>query len=46
MILICRPIGRGNWTPMVMRAPGLLLAKVGDRFPLFGVTWRVAEVRA
>jgi hypothetical protein len=47
-MLILRPAGRGNWHQLVMAIEGPralpLLVKVGDRFPLAGVVWRVVKV--
>ena len=47
-MLILRPVGRGNWATAELsissdRAQPLLV-KVGDRFELAGVTWRVVRV--
>lgn len=48
MLLILRPVGRGNWRTAQLsvdtdRAQPLLV-KVGDRFELAGVTWRVVRI--
>ena len=48
MTLILRPIGRGNWRPVPWlldeaRLPPMLI-KVGDRFTLGGLEWRVSKV--
>ena len=48
MTLVCRPPGRGNWTPVFVefRTPmDLFRFKVGDVFNLCGITLRVAEIR-
>ena len=49
MIVVCKPIGPGNWTPMLLEYAGPQLAPftvaVGERFTLGTVTWRVCEVR-
>lgn len=47
-MLILRPTGRGNWRTAQLsidtdRAQPLLV-KVGDRFPLAGLMWRVVKV--
>lgn len=48
-MLVLKPVGKGNWGPLVMRLDGTraqpLLVRVGDRIELAGVTWRVCEVR-
>lgn len=50
MTVIAKPAGRGNWATVTLLLTGSraqpLLVKVGDRFELAGVTWRVCEVRA
>lgn len=47
-MLILRPIGRGNWKTAQLSVDGdraqPLLVKVGDKFTLAGVTWRVVKV--
>jgi hypothetical protein len=47
-MLILRPVGRGNWTTAQLSFAGQralpLLVKVGDKFPLAGVVWRVVKV--
>jgi hypothetical protein len=49
MSVICKPVGRGNWSPMVLEYGGPQLApftcSVGEQFSLGGVLWRVCEVR-
>jgi hypothetical protein len=49
VIVVCKPIGPGNWTPMLLEYAGPQLAPftvaVGERFTLGTVTWRVCEVR-
>lgn len=48
MTLVCVPIGRGRWAEMRMsyRGPQTapLVARVGERFVVAGVTWRVKRV--
>lgn len=48
MMLICRPVGRGNWHTAQFSVTGEraqpLLVKVGERFTVAGVTWRVVKV--
>jgi hypothetical protein len=48
MMLICRPVGRGNWTTAQFHVTGEraqpLLVKVGERFTVAGVTWRVVRI--
>lgn len=50
MTVIVSPVGRGRWARMTLRYAGPQLApftvRVGERFELGGVTWRVHEVRA
>ena len=47
-MLILRPVGRGNWKTAQLSVDGdraqPLLVKVGDKFTLAGVTWRVVKV--
>ena len=47
-MLILRPQGRGNWTPLVVAVEGLraapLLIKVGQLVPLGGIVWRISKV--
>lgn len=47
-MLILRPTGRGNWKTAQLCVDGdraqPLLVKVGDKFTLAGVTWRVVKV--
>lgn len=48
MRLICRPIGRGCWRPVIVtfRTPGDLFAfRLGERFTLGGITYRVSEIQ-
>lgn len=49
MTVLCKPIGRGRWTPMLLTYAGPQLApftvRLGERFTMGGVTWRVCEVR-
>lgn len=48
MLIICRPVGRGNWTAAQFHITGdrakPLLVKIGLRFEMAGVTWRVVKV--
>ncbi len=48
MMLICSPVGRGNWHTAQFSVSGdraqPLLVKVGERFTVAGVTWRVVRV--
>ncbi len=50
MTVLCKPAGRGNWAVLTLRYAGPQMApfvvRVGERFVLAGVTWRVCEVRA
>lgn len=50
MTIICRPVGRGRWTPIRIEVRGdraaPLLVQPGHRFVLGGITWRVVEVLA
>lgn len=50
MILILRPIGRGNWRTTRMQIEGghalPLLFRVGQLLPMSGVTFRICEVIA
>lgn len=50
MTVVAKPAGRGNWASLTLSLTGTraqpLLVKVGDRFELAGVTWRVVEVCA
>ena len=47
-MLILRPKGRGNWTPITMAIEGAraapLLVKVGALVTLGGITWRIARI--
>jgi len=51
-MLILRRVGRGNWSPLRLQydparqgcLPMLVEARVGMRFDLAGVTWRVSQV--
>lgn len=49
MTVIVSPVGRGRWSRMAITYAGPQLApftvRVGERFELGGVTWRVCEVR-
>lgn len=52
-MLILRRVGRGNWSPVRLaydparqdKLPTPLQARVGERVELFGVMYRVSEVR-
>jgi hypothetical protein len=50
LTLILRPLGRGNWAPMLLRieqskhAPLPLEVHVGQRLTVAGRTFRVAKV--
>jgi hypothetical protein len=47
--IVVKPIGPGNWTPMLLQYAGPQLAPftvaVGERFTLGTVTCRICEVR-
>ena len=49
MMLVLKPLGRGNWASITMQVDGAraapLLIRVGDRMVLGGVTFRIAGVR-
>jgi len=53
-MLILRRVGRGNWSPVRLaydpqrqaEMPTPVQARVGQRVELFGVVYRVSEVRA
>lgn len=51
MTLILRPPGRGNWTPVIVQVEGKphlpppMYFEVGQRVPLGGMVFRIAEVR-
>jgi hypothetical protein len=48
LTLVLRPVGRGNWKPLVLAIESErvlpLLVRVGDRLPLGGVTYRISKV--
>lgn len=44
MVLVCRPVGRGNWRVLRIQAPDHVLVQLEDRFPFGGVVWRIAEI--
>lgn len=50
MIVICKPIGPGNWAPLRLEYIGPQLVPfvvdVGANFVLAGITWRVCRVLA
>jgi hypothetical protein len=47
-MLILRPIGRGNWTPLIVAVEGKraapMLVHLNNRLPIGGVVYRVAKV--
>lgn len=47
-MLVLKPKGRGNWTPLVMaiegKRLGALLIRKGQLLTLGGVVYRIAEV--
>lgn len=50
MTIVAKPVGPGNWTPMLLTYAGPQLAPftvvVGERFTLGERLWRICEVRA
>jgi hypothetical protein len=46
--VIVKPIGRGRWSPMTLTYAGPQLApftcRIGERFSLGGITWRVCAI--
>lgn len=50
MTVVCVPVGRGRWSPLRLQYAGPQLApftcRVGERFELGGLVWRVREVLA
>lgn len=48
-MLVLKPKGRGNWTPIVLTVDGdratPLLVKVGETVTLAGIVFRICEVR-
>lgn len=50
MTVLAKPVGRGNWCTLRLQYTGPQMApfvvRVGERFELAGVTWRVCEVQA
>lgn len=48
MTLVCVPVGRGRWAEMRLDYSGPQAApfvvRVGERFTVAGVTWRVKKV--
>lgn len=50
MTVVCKPTGRGNWSPLCLTYDGPQMApfvvRVGEVFNLAGIRWRVCEVRA
>ncbi len=49
-MLVLKPIGRGNWTPVYMQLSGYraqpLLFRVGSTIDLAGLTFRICRVHA
>ncbi len=49
-MIVCKPIGRGNWRPILLQYAGPQLApftvSVGETFTMGALVWRVCEVRA
>jgi len=47
-MLILRPPGRGNWTPLVIAVEGKraapMLVKPGQKLTLGGIVWRISKV--
>lgn len=50
MTVVCKPVGRGRWNPLVLQYSGPQMApfvvRVGEVFNLAGIRWRVCEVTA
>lgn len=50
MTVVCKPLGRGNWSPLRLTYDGPQMApfvvRVGEVFQLAGISWRVCEVTA
>ncbi len=48
MTVVCVPAGRGKWAPMCLTYTGPQMApftaRVGERFTLGGVLWRVRSI--
>ncbi len=48
MTVVCKPVGPGNWTPLRLTYTGRrtapMLVRVGERFTLGGVAWRICRV--
>lgn len=48
MTLICRPKGRGNWSPVTVQVDSQraapLLVRVGQVFTLGGIVFRISKV--
>jgi hypothetical protein len=48
-MIVAKPVGRGNWSRIEMAIRGdraqPLLVKIGDRFTMAGITWRICEVK-
>ncbi len=48
MTVVCKPVGRGRWAPLRLQYTGPQMApfvvRVGERFQLAGITWRVCAV--
>lgn len=49
MTVIAKPIGPGNWAPLRLTYTGPQMApfvvRIGERFELAGLVWRVCEIR-
>lgn len=47
-MLVLKPQGKGNWTPLMVAIEGPraspLLIRVGQLLPLGGVVWRICRV--
>jgi hypothetical protein len=50
LTVVLRPLGRGNWTPCTLYIEGdrigPLLVRVGMRWEIAGVVFRISEIRA
>lgn len=49
MTIVCKPVGRGNWKPIVLNVVGdraaPLLVKIGDKLTLANIQFRICEIR-
>jgi hypothetical protein len=47
-MLVLRPVGRGNWAPLIVAIEGTraspLLIRVGQVIPIGGVQFRISKV--